>query len=128
MATLRRPRRHVFTMTTATELTEEQRRLIESVFGASIETPTKTTKKAPRKPLRNRTLRAKAVYPCRRKPDALHAAAILWPAGVPHEGCGRTFASEKRRDIHEAGTDWNPVQFPNGCLDRILPAELRDTR
>jgi hypothetical protein len=93
---------------------------------AATKVVTRPRKVGPR--LRNRTLRKAGVYPCNRRADPLHAAAILWPTGVPHTGCGRTFTTEKRRTLHEAGDGWDPVTFPSGCLDRILPLDQRDTR
>jgi hypothetical protein len=85
-----------------------------------------TAVKVVRPALRSRTIKTAGTFPCRRKPGVL--ASILWPVGVIHQGCGRTYTTEKTRDRHEAGTGWDPVMFPHGCLDRILPAHMRDTR
>lgn len=118
--------------------------IMKKLIEESIAEATKTAAvkvKPKRKPahrlrLRNRVVRHAGEFPCRLLPGSLRVAAIIWPAGVPHQGCGRVFASEKMRDAHEAGyTDagmtrpgWHSKQFPDQCLSRILPLELRDTK
>lgn len=111
-----------------------QRIILDAVNAEAKKRP--AAPKKTRVTLYNRTTRAKGAFPCRLEPKPLHAKAITWPAGVPHQGCGRTFSSAAMRDAHEAGfTDvartkagWISRSFPNQCLDRIVPAHLRDTR
>jgi len=119
--------------------------MVKKLIQEAVAKAAKTVKAAPvvaAKPakapiiLRNRTVKKKNMYPCTLKPAPLMASAILWPTGVPHEGCGRTFGTAKMRDAHMAGfTDsqrtragWLTKRFPNQCLDAIVPADKRDSR
>lgn len=64
-------------------------------------------------------------FVCAAEPTPLHAAAILWPPGVPHKGCGRVFRTAKGLAEHPKNFD-DPDKWPYGCLSEILPADERE--
>lgn len=91
-------------------------------------------------PLRVRQAKKLGLYPCRLDPAefGIHASSIraqMLSMGVATLGCGRTFGSEARRLMHEAGDVktagdkgwWRPA-FPYRCLSEIIPADKRDNR
>ncbi|HEY6028554.1 MAG TPA: hypothetical protein VIV09_16785 [Pseudolabrys sp.] len=81
-----------------------------------VSAPARTAK------LRNRHVRKDGRYAC------TQTGTI---GGRIITGCGRTFATEKGLAIHMdkmAGTFSDTRRWPNGCLDAIVPDDLRDDR
>lgn len=129
MATRTPPRREIVLKFTGLPASIDEDKLKAIMAEAVAELTPPATRPAKKRPvLANRLTRKAQSYPCRVTPHPLWAAAITWPKGVPKQGCGRTYVTAKRRDEHESGKGWNPITFPHACLDRILPAELRDGR
>lgn len=98
------------------------RKLIE---GAVRDAGAVTTIAAPAKPkvkLRARNVRKDNRFPCTQS---------MTIGGKTIHGCGRTFSSEANRAKHMdlVGGIWSDKsRWPNGCLDAIVPDDLRDDR
>lgn len=98
------------------------REFIEQALREAEALAAKPTVRAPKVRLRNRNTRKAGKWPC------TQTATI---GGKTIVGCGRTFGSEANRDRHMdlvKGIWSDTSRWPNGCLDAIVPENLRDDR